>query len=176
MKQNDAFPSNYIKAADIEDGEELQVTIAKVTIEGLKRQDGTEEQKPVVHFTDSDKQLVLNKTNFERIVAATGQEDTDNWAGKKITLYTEIVDAFGESKPAIRVKNVSGKQIAIDAFWKYAVDELFLTREEGLAVIKENGGDVVKALAAMKNTPEVPGESTTTKEINAELAAADQKQ
>lgn len=182
MKQNDAFPSNFLKADDIEEGEELTLTITKVVKESMKNQAGEEEIKPVAQFAEkvngTEKKLVLNKTNFGRIVTTTGQDDSDNWGGKQITLYTEIVDAFGESKPAIRVKAVSGKQAAIDAYWKYAKEDAFLSPEEGRTVLKENGGDFVAALASLKKEAdeviEKPKSSVAMpRDINAALAATD---
>ena len=148
MKLNDAFPSNYVKAEDVE-GQEISVTIAKLTIESMKSKSGNEEQKPVLHFSDYPKQMVLNATNWKRIAQILGNDDSDFWTGKKITLVTEIVDSFGEMKPAVRVKMVSGKQAEIDAYW-VAVNERFLTPDEGRKVLKENNGDFKKALEALQ--------------------------
>ena len=148
MKMNDAFPSNYVKAEDVE-GNDVTVTIAKLTLESMKNNDGREEQKPVLHFSDYSKQMVVNATNWKRIAQIVGNEDSDFWAGKKITLTTEIVDAFGQMKPAVRVKLVSGKQAEIDAYWT-AVNERFLTPDEGRKILKENGGDFKKAMETLQ--------------------------
>lgn len=148
MKMNDAFPSNYVKAEDVHD-QEVTVTIAKLTIENMKNNDGNEERKPVLHFSDYPKQMVVNATNWKRIAQNLGNDDSDFWVGKKITLTTEVVDAFGQMKPAVRVKLVSGKQAEIDAYWS-AVNERFLTPDEGRKLLKENGGDFKKALEALQ--------------------------
>lgn len=149
MKLNDAFPSNYLKSEDFTEGEEKDVVIAKVILEKMTNRDSKEENKPVLHFSNTDKQMVVNATNWKRIAQITGEEDSDNWAGKKITLYTEIVDAFGEMKPAIRVKLVSAKQALIDAYW-IKVREMNMSTDEGRAHLKEHGGDFVKATAALE--------------------------
>lgn len=100
---NELYPSRFLSADDI-DGE-VPVTIASITFEKMKDNEGKEQDKPVMLFLKVDKGLVLNKTNAQRIAEIYGDE-TDNWPGKKITLYTESVTAFGETKWAIRVKPV----------------------------------------------------------------------
>ena len=148
MKLNDAFPSAYLKSEDFAEGEEKELTIARLTIEEMTARDQTKEQKPVLHFKDFDKSIVVNATNWKRIVTVTGQEDSDNWTGKKVTLYTEIVDAFGEMKPAIRVKLVSAKQAAVDAFWSKA-RELGYSREDGLELLKKHSQNFEAATAEL---------------------------
>ena len=150
MKQNDAFPSTYLKSEDFAEGEEKTVTIARVKLEKMTNRDGEEETKPTIDF-ETGKGIVVNKTNWNRIVQVLGAEDSDNWLGKQIVLITEIVEAFGEIKPAIRVKLVKANQDEVTAFW-LACKKLNLTNEEGKQVLKEQGEDFGKALASL-NSP-----------------------
>jgi hypothetical protein len=101
MKIGDAFPSKYMKADDVH--EELTVTIQQVLMEEMENREGETETKPVIFFKGAKKGMVLNKTNFASIAFQCG-DDTDAWAGKEITLYAPLVSAFGETKPALRVK------------------------------------------------------------------------
>jgi len=155
---NVMFPSKYLKADDIiEAGGEMTLKIKAVEMESLKKQDGTEEQKPVTSFVGVEKSLILNKTNAGRIVAILGNDDTDFWAGETITLTTEMVDAFGKTQHAIRVKldapsTSTGKNLDKSSeFWAYAYSELKLTPAEGNAIIAENDGDIAKAYEAIRN-------------------------
>ena len=107
MKLNEMFPSKYISADDLE-GEDRVVSISKISIERMKTKEGGEEEKPVIWFRNVDKGMVLNRTNADRITAQHGDE-TDNWVGKQVTLTTESVTAFGETKWAVRVKAVPPK-------------------------------------------------------------------
>ena len=52
MKQNDAFPSNYLKAEDFAEGEEKELVISKLTLEEMTARDQSKENKPVLHFKD----------------------------------------------------------------------------------------------------------------------------
>jgi hypothetical protein len=105
------FPSKYIKAADLMDKPEgAPLTISRIEKETLKMQDGSEEEKWVVHFDewssqpeDKRKRLVLNKTNAISIATVHGNE-TDEWKGKKITLYATTCMAFGSRQDCIRIQ------------------------------------------------------------------------
>lgn len=99
MKADDVFPSKWLKADDLGD-KEPTVTITHVVMEEVSKN----ERKPVVYFKGAKKGMVCNKTNFNRIAFITKAGDSDDWSGKQITLYVELVDMQGTMKPAIRVK------------------------------------------------------------------------
>ena len=101
------FPSNYIKCADLM-GKKVTKTIKKVAIDTLTRQGGAKEKKPVIWFSDTDKMLVMNKTNCKAIISLYGKE-TNDWIGKKITLKP-AKDRFGsEVVDCVRI-DTSSKQ------------------------------------------------------------------
>jgi arabinogalactan endo-1,4-beta-galactosidase len=94
---NDAFPSNYLKAADLQ-GRQVSVAMANVAYEKMG-----DDTKLVLYFAGKEKGLVLNKTNANNIAAIYGQ-DTDGWIGKSVVLVEALVDFQGRSVPAIRVR------------------------------------------------------------------------
>jgi len=99
---NDAFPSNYLKAADLK-GRSLIVTIDRVEFEavGQKR-----EMKPVLYFTGKEKGVVLNKTNANKIMQLTESPVTEEWKGHSIVIYPTETSFQGEMVDCIRVKAV----------------------------------------------------------------------
>jgi hypothetical protein len=101
MKGSEVFPSRYLKAEELE--EDVEVTIKKVVLEELEDKKGEKAQKPVCYFEEGPKGLILNKTNWFMIAKQHGDE-SDDWVGKRITLTTVDVDAFGDVVSAIRVK------------------------------------------------------------------------
>ena len=107
MKVSDAYPSNYIKAIDL-DGRTAELTIRNVTMEDLGN-----DRKPVAHFSDAKKGLVLNVTNASAVAAEFG-DDMDAWAGHKIELYGTPVTFQGKTVDAIRVRPVREKPAAKD--------------------------------------------------------------
>jgi len=108
MKLNEAFPSNYLKAADLQ-GREATVKIRECKLETLG-----DEKKLITYFVGKEKGLVTNKTNANRIAHYYG-EDTDAWIGKEIIIGTELVDFQGKTTEAIRIKGRPGAPAPVDA-------------------------------------------------------------
>jgi hypothetical protein len=102
VRIGEAFPSNYLKAVD------LQGRAVKVVIDSVSTEKIGDDSKPVLHFVGKDKALVLNKTNANRIVELTGSDETNNWEGWTITLYGTKVDFQGQRVDAIRVDDRPG--------------------------------------------------------------------
>lgn len=98
MDVNAMFPSNFLKASDLQ-GQEVSVTISRINYE--KMSDGSD--KPVVYFMGKEKGLVLNKTNATTIADMYGN-DTDAWTNAQITLGTIWTDFQGKQVQAIRVR------------------------------------------------------------------------
>ena len=94
---NEAFPSDYLKAAD------LQNRRIKLVIESVRLEVVGEKEKPVVYFKHKDKGLVLNKTNAGTLQAMYGPE-TDDWIDQKCVLFPSQVMYEGKMVPAIRVE------------------------------------------------------------------------
>ena len=94
------FPSKYIRAADLGE-KEGKLTIVRLEAGAeLMRTGGVTEKKPVLHFKETPKMLVLNKTNKGRIVAQYGKMVKD-WIGKQIVLHAE---PWRGKEMAVRVK------------------------------------------------------------------------
>ena len=99
------FP--YLEGLMIKD-KPATLTIRSVTQEEVASQRG-KENKIIVHFQERDKSLILNKTNTKQIVKFFGPE-TQDWHGKKITLYAEEGTWFGTHGYAVRVSEKLPKQ------------------------------------------------------------------
>jgi hypothetical protein len=98
MRVSQAFPSKYVKAADLQDRAHL-LTIRAVTMEDV----GGDDAKPVVYFQGTDKGVVLNRTNAETI-AVCYTDETDNWVGKQIEVYPDTTHFQGKLVACIRVR------------------------------------------------------------------------
>lgn len=97
MDVDQVFGGPTLKAADLQ-GTEPVVTIS--TVEMKKFDNGN---KLVIQFVGKSKALVANKTNSKRIALLYGKQ-TEAWIGKKIQLYSDMVDYQGEATMAIRVR------------------------------------------------------------------------
>lgn len=104
MKFNEVHVSEYLKAHDLGDGD------CPVTIESweLFEESGVgkyPERSIVVRFREfPGKKLSINKVNGDTICGICG-DDTDDWVGKRITLYaTEVQNPQGKTVMGIRVR------------------------------------------------------------------------
>ena len=89
-------------------GREVTVTIREVKGGELTAQGGRKSKKPIVYFsTDKgvalDKGLCLNKTNGKMIAGLYGTK-TEEWIGKRITMYPAMTQFGSDTMPCIRVK------------------------------------------------------------------------
>lgn len=99
MKVTDYLGGNYLSAPHLR-GHRLEVTIREVeatTIGGV--------DKLVVYFHGKQKGLVLNKSNLKTLVGIFGEETAD-WLGKSIELFTVKTEYQGDSVEGIRVGEV----------------------------------------------------------------------
>ncbi len=99
MNINDAFPSKYIKASDLQ-GQDVPVTISKIEWEEVGQE---KDRLPILYFEGRERGLALNKTNTFTIGDIHGQE-MDNWGGKEITLFPTQTDFQGKQVACIRVR------------------------------------------------------------------------
>lgn len=107
----EAYPSKWLSSSDLEDGE-IIATLANEPLDWQEfKQPGksTPDRKPVLYFrcpqgTKKLKPMVLNKINFTMLTVLFGN-DTDDWAGKQIVIGVDMVEAFGELKPGLRIRN-----------------------------------------------------------------------
>lgn len=151
MNVTDLFPSSkFLKSEDVEAaGGEVTLTIAKVERKEYE-DEGKKEVKGVLSFSDDERQLSLNVTNTNVLVAMYGGQDIDKtWIGKKVTLYVDPNVKYGTKiVKGLRIRNVNGIEAQMNAYWA-KVSERFLSPDEGRQILKENNGDFVKAIAVL---------------------------
>jgi len=146
MKMNDFFPSKYLKAEDLTGDTTVTITSCMASTD-LKDRQGNPEVKPVVSFSELDKAIILNKTNWKTIEKLHGA-DSNGWVGKAITLFTMDVDAFGDIVSAIRVRSEVVAQDFVTLFWVKA-NELNLPAETSNEVLGKHAGDFEAAYNAL---------------------------
>lgn len=97
MELSSVFGGDTLKTTDLQ-GREPTVVIAEVQVK--KFDNGN---KLVITFQGKKKALICNKTNANRIAYIHGT-NTDNWIGKEIVLYTDLVDFQGKTVEGIRIR------------------------------------------------------------------------
>lgn len=94
---------DYLGSYAFDPGEEKIVTIDFVAQKEVKGADGRTENCIVAHLI-GEKPFILNKTNCNAITKLLGTPYIEEWAGNRIVLAVQTVQAFGEYVDAVRVK------------------------------------------------------------------------
>jgi hypothetical protein len=90
--------SPYLTKEDVKEG--LILTIKECYVDTVG-----DDKKPCLAFQEIDKVFVANTTNLDLICRVTSEDDWDNWAGHKITLFHDpSVMYAGKATGGIRVK------------------------------------------------------------------------
>ena len=108
-RTSDMIPSKYLKKGDVGPGQLW--TVKRIEQVNVAKEDEAPELKWVLHFTETEKGLALNKTNIQRLEKFLGSDNTDDWMGKQVVLYwDETVEYMGELKGGIRVRAPKSKE------------------------------------------------------------------
>jgi len=97
------FPSRYLRAADFE-GQSVALTISEVVRDKVQMATGQKAEKYILRFQETEKALILNKTNAKAVAKVLHEPKAINWPGERIILKPTICEAFGESVDCIRVE------------------------------------------------------------------------
>src|SRR5262249_27273819 len=111
MKRDDVFPSKYLKAADLS-GKPVVVTIERAVLETLKSPEGRAQDKIVLYLKSTKKSFPLNLTTWDAVADIAG-DDTDDWSGHRIELYTTTTQMGGKVVDCIRVRAPSQRSLPI---------------------------------------------------------------
>ena len=97
------FPSRYLRAVDFE-GKPVTLTSAEVVKDKVQMATGQKAEKYILRFRETEKELILNKTNAKAVAKVLSEMKAINWPGERITLKPSSCEAFGEIVPCIRVE------------------------------------------------------------------------
>jgi len=90
---NDMIESKYLKQSDAPDP--VIVTVNKIGKINIAKEGDRPEEKWAVRFREFNKPMLLNSTNIKLLENACRSDDTDDWVGKEVILYTDNSVSFG---------------------------------------------------------------------------------
>lgn len=93
-KTHEMMESKYLKKEDV--GRGVLATVSHLERVNVAMKNEPPEHKWVMHLNELPKPLVLNATNIQLCERAFGSDDTDNWIGKQIVLFTDENVSFGK--------------------------------------------------------------------------------
>ena len=121
MRKTEAYPSKYFRASDHENGWALTAEIEMARMEKFENGNSPVE-KLVVYFRRQRSGLVVGSVVWDQLVAATGEDDSDNWKGKVVELFktttpfgSKIVDCIRVRKAEVSTKKPAPKKVTVDA-------------------------------------------------------------
>ena len=101
MNISQAFPSKYLKAADLQ-GRSFTLTISHVSLENVGNEQ-KQEIKPILYLRGAQKGIVLNKTNADALSIVLGDE-TDMWPNHAIEIFSMRVMGPNGMTDGIRMR------------------------------------------------------------------------
>ena len=104
MRASEAFPSKYLKAADVKERPIIAVISHIAQEEVGKGADA--EQKYVIHFENA-KPMVLNRTNWDALEEAFG--DSDDWTAHKVRIKCARTQFQGKPVDGVRLEPITPK-------------------------------------------------------------------
>jgi hypothetical protein len=105
MRANEAFPSKYLKSADVK--ERPCVAVIKHLTQETVGQGQDAKEKHVLYFEDQ-KPMVLNRTNWDALEEAFG--DSENWPGHKVKIRCARTQYQGKPTDGIRLDAIVVKK------------------------------------------------------------------
>ena len=95
MNLGDIQKSNFLKKDDFKQPQLM--TIIGIKSENVAKDGAEADHKPIMHFSEVEKGMVLNSTNAQIIAALTGcSEDIEiGWRGYQVVVYNDPTVSFG---------------------------------------------------------------------------------
>ena len=90
---NTMVQSKYLKTVDVPDP--VIVTIRGIKQVNMAKEGEAPELKFAMFFNELEKPMILNTTNIHICAKVLGSEETNDWKGKEIIVYTDPSVSFG---------------------------------------------------------------------------------
>lgn len=148
---------DYIGSYALDSDKDMILTIKSAGVEMVTGNNGKKEEKLVIHFHENVKPMICNRTNAKVITKLHKTPYIEQWAGKKIQLYSSRITAFGEEVDALRIRDYVQAAPTVDV--SSAIDQLndCLSLEQvksvylGLTKAEQSHADVKALAETLKN-------------------------
>lgn len=98
------FNPDYIGAYELDNGQELILTIKSVKPEMVTGERGKKEELLVARFYENVKPMILNKTNCKTIQKIYKTPNIEDWIGKKIQIFATTTPFGSEVVECLRIR------------------------------------------------------------------------
>jgi len=112
MKLDQMYPKKFATGDDLT--KPATLTITRVTSETMHvSANAPAVTKFVVWFNGATKGVILSRTLAGQIAEALGSEETDDWIGKRVTLYPQPMTVAGQARVAIRAHKAANGETPV---------------------------------------------------------------
>lgn len=102
------FNYDYLGSYAFNPGEIKVLTIKSLEKEMVTGTGGKKDQCLVCKFSENEKPMILNRTNCKAITKAYGTPITENWIGKRVSIFVQDgIKVGGEITDGLRIKDVA---------------------------------------------------------------------
>lgn len=95
---------DYLGVYSLDNGNDMTLTISKVTREVITSTGGKKEECTVVYFKEAQKPMILNRTNAKIITKIYDTPYIQEWEGHQITLFASKTKLAGEMVECLRIR------------------------------------------------------------------------
>jgi len=100
------FNYDYLGSYSFNEGETKVLTIANIKKEMVVSTGGKKEQCTICTFRESEKPMILNRTNCKAITKAYNTPHIEDWIGKKIAVFVQQgIKVGNETTDGLRIKD-----------------------------------------------------------------------
>lgn len=146
------FNYDYMGSYSLPDGKDITLTIRETKRETVTGTNGKKEDCFVCYFKESDKPMILNRTNCKTISKIYGTPFIEDWPGHRVILGIDNVSAFGESVEALRIRNIKPQPVqSVDYTPQVILLEECETMEQLAATFKSFTRDQQAATLTVKD-------------------------
>ena len=100
---------DYLGAYSLDENEIKVLTIKEVKQEVVTGSNGKKEECSVCYWQENEKPMILNRTNCKAIEKLYKTPYIEDWAGRKVAIKAEPVNAFGDIVEALRIQKTIPK-------------------------------------------------------------------
>jgi len=129
------FNYEYMGSYSLSDGKDVIMTIKQTKKEQVIGTNGKKEDCFVCYFEESDKPMILNRTNCKTIEKIYKQPYIEDWPGLRVVIGIDKVNAFGETVEALRIRAIKPEPLKpVD----YSKEEAKLRSSKSLDELQAN--------------------------------------
>jgi len=109
------FNYNFLGTYSLPEEKDLVVTIIRTEKQQVTSSNGKAEECLVVYFQETDKPMILNRTNARTIEKLAATPFIEDWPGTRLQLYVaRDVKAFNTTTDALRIRDFHPKLQGLD--------------------------------------------------------------